>query len=57
MKLPNGERVKIIGTLAEDWRIVRSQLNFDRAGNQLDIIEKQKLKVLLYVARPCFSSG
>ena len=44
MKLPNEERVKIIETLAKDWRIVGSQLNFDRAGNQLDIIEKQKLK-------------
>ena len=30
MKLPNEERVKIIETLAKDWRIVGSQLNFDR---------------------------
>jgi len=42
MKLPSGERVKIIETVAKDWRIVGSQLNFDRAGNQLDIIERQK---------------
>ena len=44
MKLPNGERVKIIETVAKDWRKVGCQLNFDRVGNQLDIIEKQKLK-------------
>jgi len=42
MKLPSGERVKIIETVAKDWRKVGSQLNFDRVGNQLDIIERQK---------------
>jgi len=44
MKLPFEERVKIIETVAKDWRRVGTQLNFDRFGNQLDIIEKQKLK-------------
>ena len=42
MKLPNGERVKIVETIAKDWRIVGCQLNFDRAGNRLSIIEGQK---------------
>ena len=42
MKLPNGERVKIVETVAKDWRKVGCQLNFDRVGNQLDIIERQK---------------
>ena len=42
MKLSNGERVKIIESVAINWRKVGTQLNFDRAGNQLDIIEKQK---------------
>jgi len=44
LRLPNGERVKIIETVAKDWREVGCQLNFDRVGNRLDIIEKQKLK-------------
>ena len=43
MKLPNGERVKIIETIAKDWRIVGCQLNFDRAGNRLSLINKQEL--------------
>jgi len=42
IKLPCGERVRIIETVAKDWRKVGCQLNFDRAGNQLDIIEQQK---------------
>jgi len=44
MKLSCGERVKIIETVAKDWRKVGCQLNFDRVGNQLDIIEREKLK-------------
>jgi len=56
MKLPSGERVKIIETVAKDCRKVGSQLNFDRASNQLDIIEI-KQSCCMHVVRPCFSTG
>ena len=42
LRLPNGEQVKIIETVAKDWRGVGSQLKFDQVGNRLDIIEQQK---------------
>ena len=42
LKLPSGKRVRIIETVAKDWRKVGCQLNFDRVGNQLDITERQK---------------